>query len=56
MNNTAGQSVMGTVRIFLAPTVNEDGEPLAFDEQRRLMVELDKFTAGCEYSHTCRTQ
>ncbi|PZC75388.1 hypothetical protein B5X24_HaOG206118 [Helicoverpa armigera] len=46
VNNTSGQGVMGTVRIFMAPTVNEQGEPLGFDEQRRAMVELDKFTAG----------
>nr|BAM76811.1 prophenoloxidase 1 [Mythimna separata] len=46
VNNTSGQGAMGTVRIFMAPTVNENGEPLAFDEQRRAMVELDKFTTG----------
>ncbi|KAH9640838.1 hypothetical protein HF086_014424 [Spodoptera exigua] len=40
------KSVMGTVRIFMAPVQDERGAPLTFDEQRRAMIELDKFTAG----------
>jgi len=46
VNNTSGQGLMGTVRIFMAPTVGEDGKPLLFVDQRRLMIELDKFTQG----------
>ncbi|KAF9815719.1 hypothetical protein SFRURICE_009236 [Spodoptera frugiperda] len=46
VNNTSGQSVMGTVRIFMAPVQDERGAPLSFDDQRRSMIELDKFTAG----------
>ncbi|KPJ13411.1 Phenoloxidase subunit 1 [Papilio machaon] len=28
----------------MAPTVDENGAPLSFEDQRRLMIELDKFT------------
>ncbi|XP_022120686.2 phenoloxidase subunit 1 isoform X1 [Pieris rapae] len=44
VNNTSGQGVMGTVRLFMAPTQDERGNPLNFNDQRRLMIELDKFT------------
>ncbi|XP_058827992.1 uncharacterized protein LOC131687914 [Topomyia yanbarensis] len=33
----------GTVRIFLAPIYDGTGELIAFDEQRRHVIELDKF-------------
>ncbi|XP_060806767.1 phenoloxidase subunit 1-like [Amyelois transitella] len=46
VNNTSGQSRMGTFRIFLAPTRDERGSLLDFNDQRRLMVELDKFSEG----------
>ncbi|XP_061722236.1 phenoloxidase subunit 1-like [Cydia pomonella] len=46
VNNTSSQSVMGTVRIFLAPVQDESGQPLPFEDQRRGMVELDKFSVG----------
>ncbi|XP_063628353.1 phenoloxidase subunit 1-like isoform X1 [Cydia splendana] len=46
VNNTSGQSLMGTVRIFLAPVQDESGQPLPFEDQRRGMVELDKFSVG----------
>ncbi|XP_026730285.1 phenoloxidase subunit 1-like [Trichoplusia ni] len=45
VNNTTDKSVMGTVRLFMAPRDDEEGNPLPFDEQRRHMIELDKFTA-----------
>lgn len=44
VNNTSGQSAMGTVRIFLAPVQDEKGQAFTFDQQRRLMIEMDKFT------------
>ncbi|CAB3222263.1 unnamed protein product [Arctia plantaginis] len=44
-NNTTKKTAMGTVRIFLAPTQDEKGQPLEFNEQRRFLIELDKFTA-----------
>ncbi|CAH2093356.1 unnamed protein product [Euphydryas editha] len=44
VNNTSGSGVMGTVRLFIAPVRDEQGRPLPFNEQKRLMIELDKFT------------
>nr|AII22868.1 prophenoloxidase [Antheraea pernyi] len=44
VNNTSGKGLMGTVRIFIAPIFDETGQALPFDQQRRLMIELDKFT------------
>ncbi|CAB3245542.1 unnamed protein product [Arctia plantaginis] len=44
--NTTGRGVMATVRIFMAPIQNEKGQPLPFDEQRKSMIELDKFTTS----------
>lgn len=38
-----GQARQGTVRIFLAPTMDERGVPFLFNDQRRLMIELDRF-------------
>ncbi|XP_026313500.1 phenoloxidase subunit 1 [Hyposmocoma kahamanoa] len=46
VSNNNGQSVTGMFRIFMAPTTDERGQPLAFEEQRRLMIELDKFQQG----------
>ncbi|XP_035911269.1 phenoloxidase 2-like [Anopheles stephensi] len=43
VNNTSGAARRGTCRIFIAPKVDERNTPLTMDEQRLLMVELDKF-------------
>lgn len=40
---------MGTVRIFIAPKTDEKGNKLTFDEQRLLMIEMDKFSQPREY-------
>ncbi|CAH2093351.1 unnamed protein product [Euphydryas editha] len=44
VENTRVHEVTGTVRLFMAPTQNDKGDWLKFEEQRRLMIELDKFT------------
>ncbi|RVE44160.1 hypothetical protein evm_011180 [Chilo suppressalis] len=44
VDNSSGQATMGTFRVFIAPTVDESGQPLPFEDQRRLMIELDKFS------------
>ncbi|XP_063832838.1 phenoloxidase subunit 1-like [Ostrinia nubilalis] len=44
VNNTSGAAAMGMFRIFLAPVNDESGQPLRFEEQRRLFIELDKFS------------
>ena len=45
VNNTNNQEVMGTVRVFIAPKYDDTGRTLTFNEQRMLMIEMDKFTA-----------
>ncbi|CAG5047394.1 unnamed protein product [Parnassius apollo] len=44
VTNNTGRAAMGTFRIFIAPTLDENGSPLPFEDQRRLMIELDKFS------------
>lgn len=44
VNNANEKLQMGTVRIFMVPTVDQDGIQLSFDEQRLLMIEMDKFS------------
>ncbi|XP_049879264.1 phenoloxidase subunit 1 isoform X1 [Pectinophora gossypiella] len=46
VTNSTGSSTMGMFRIFMAPTQDENGSPLSFEEQRQLMIELDKFQQG----------
>ncbi|XP_065204184.1 phenoloxidase 1-like [Planococcus citri] len=45
VENTLHHDVIGTVRIFLAPHVDETGSPNTFNGQRRMFIEMDKFTA-----------
>ncbi|XP_050092731.1 phenoloxidase 8-like [Anopheles aquasalis] len=46
VKNQSNKTRRGTVRIFLGPKKNEKGDILPFGEQRRLMIELDKFTVS----------
>lgn len=39
----------GTVRIFLAPVYDELGNAIQIDELRRLMIELDRFSATSKH-------
>lgn len=41
--NSASSAQTGTVRIFLAPRLNEIREPFELNDQRHLFMELDKF-------------
>lgn len=51
INVTSTKATRGTCRIFLGPKVNERGEVLHFNkQQRRLMIEMDKFTVQCKYN------
>ncbi|KAJ8679159.1 hypothetical protein QAD02_014946 [Eretmocerus hayati] len=45
VNNANNKEMVGTVRIFLAPKFNEQGRPLPINEQRKMMIEMDKFFA-----------
>ncbi|XP_055602435.1 phenoloxidase 8-like [Uranotaenia lowii] len=44
VNNTSGSMRRGTCRIFIGPKTDERNIPLTYQEQRILMIELDKFT------------
>lgn len=46
-SNFAGKQA--TVRIFMAAKHDELGNPIPLDEQRRLMIELDKFKVDRKY-------
>lgn len=48
VNNT-GAARQGTCRIFLAPKVDERGNPWLFRDQKNMFIELDKFTVNCKY-------
>ncbi|XP_011494200.1 PREDICTED: phenoloxidase 2-like [Ceratosolen solmsi marchali] len=43
-NNSNNKEVLGTVRIFITPKFDETGRQLTFNDQRMLMIEMDKFT------------
>ncbi|KAF5296289.1 hypothetical protein FQR65_LT19835, partial [Abscondita terminalis] len=45
VNNT-GAARQGTCRIFMAPAVDERGNPWLFQDQRTLFVELDRFVVN----------
>ena len=49
INVTSSRATKGTCRIFLGPKINERGDEIKFKEQRRLMIEMDKFTVDCKY-------
>lgn len=48
VKNASGAQRFGTVRIFLGPKTDERGQQMLFNEQRLMMVELDKFVASCK--------
>ena len=43
VNNKTKSEKYGTVRIFIAPTYAFDGSNLKLSDQRKLMIEMDKF-------------
>lgn len=49
VNNMLNREVTGTVRIFIAPKYDENGRNLSFNDQRKLMIEMDKFTVKRKY-------
>nr|Q95P08.1 RecName: Full=Hemocyanin subunit A; Flags: Precursor [Scutigera coleoptrata]CAC69246.1 hemocyanin subunit A [Scutigera coleoptrata] len=51
IDNNAGKAKKAVFRIFLAPKYNEKGELFPVNEQRQLLVELDKFVATLEPGH-----
>jgi hypothetical protein len=51
VNNDSGAPKMGMVRVFMAPKFDERGQQMLFRDQRRLMIEMDKFVANCKDMH-----
>jgi tyrosinase len=49
VNNTSGSSRRGMARIFMAPKNGFNRQPMNFNEQRRVMIEIDKFIVQCKY-------
>ncbi|XP_045539195.1 phenoloxidase subunit 1-like [Papilio machaon] len=49
VNNKSGNYAMTTVRIFMAPVFDDNGNTMTFDVQRKLMIELDKFTQSLKH-------
>ncbi|KAJ8679161.1 hypothetical protein QAD02_014948 [Eretmocerus hayati] len=43
VSNTNNREVVGTLRVFMAPKHDEKGQLLPFNEQRKLMIEMDRF-------------
>lgn len=46
VNNDSGAPKLGMVRVFMAPRTNDRNQQQYFSEQRRNMIELDKFVAN----------
>ena len=49
VNNDSGAPKLGMVRVFMAPRTDERNTQMYFRDQRRQMIELDKFVANCEF-------
>lgn len=49
--NNSNSNRKGVARIFMAPKFTETGERFPFSEQRRLMIELDRFVVACKLSN-----
>lgn len=50
VNNDSGAQRLGMVRIFMGPKFDERGAGWLYKDQRRMMIELDKFVAACKLS------
>lgn len=50
VNNRATAARVGMVRIFMAPKFNDRGQEFPFSEQRKLMVEMERFIATSKFS------
>lgn len=48
VHNSNNQEKIGTVRIFMAPKTDRLGRAYKFDDQKNLMVEMDRFTTNRE--------
>lgn len=53
MRNNNEEEMNGTVRIFMSPKSDENGQKFLFKDQKDFMIELDKFWYTCKYIHMC---
>lgn len=49
VNNTSNEMKFGMSRIFMAPKLGFNKQVLHFNEQRMLMIEIDKFIVPREF-------
>ena len=49
--NNNPRKVKATIRVFMTPKLDHENRTLSFEEQRKLMIEMDKFTH--ERKHKC---
>lgn len=49
INNTSGAVRRGMARIFIAPKVGFTRQTLNFNQQRLMMIEIDKFVVQCNH-------
>lgn len=55
INNNTGALVLGTCRIFMAPSFDERGTEMLLRDQRLLMIEMDKFVVACKFHNRLLT-
>jgi tyrosinase len=48
VKNSSNGNRKGTCRIFIAPKLDERGNPWLYRDQKNMFVELDKFTVNCK--------
>ena len=49
VNNDSGVAKLGMFRVFLSSKFDERGAPWAYNDQRRMMIEMDKFVAQSNF-------
>lgn len=49
MGNGNNTNILCTARVYLAPKYDERGSTWMYDEQRHMMIELDRFVISCTY-------
>lgn len=48
VRNGGNSQVRATVRIYMAPRLDENGERFPMTQQRKLFIEMDKFVEQCK--------
>lgn len=48
ITNNSNANRMGMARVFMAPKIGFNGQPMVYNDQRNMMMETDKFVVSCE--------